>query len=753
MNSRDKKNTPIEDLLSSFPAPPAPEDLARKIQAEIPDELPAAIPFPMRRHPTTLAPWARIAAAVALAAVGGYVGYRLTRPRPEAPAPVAVVPHPTAKPAPPLAVAPVAPPPAVAVRPPRKAQPAVAGASGPAALEGVVTDQSGAVLPGVTVTVRGAAGERTATTDARGRVSVPLLSPGTYVVETALAGFGKRIQQIQVAPGETKKIDSSLPLSTTAEEVVVSASAPLIDSSATYSGSNSMVQIDGLNTARPYAQKVVPKLAGVTGGYPNAPSAAPAAPSTGGTREPNDQPYGDVFFRTYGVNPFIDTEDDHLSTFGLDVDTGSYSITRRYLADGNLPPVEAIRVEEFVNAFSYGDRPPSRGDFAISAEAAPTPFARGDRYRVVRFHLRARDVDPRDRKPAVLTFVVDVSGSMQQENRLELVKKALNLLLSQLRPSDRVGLVVFGTNARALLEPTSDLEAIGRAIDRLVPEGSTNTEEGLRVGYDMAVRHRRADGINRVILCSDGVANVGATGPDSILSVIEREVKQGVELTTVGFGMGNYNDVLMEQLANKGNGRYAYVDTLAEARRIFVENLTGTLQTIASDAKVQVDFDPSVVARYRLLGYENRDIADDKFRDDRVDAGEIGAGHEVTALYEIKLAEGASSGTAATIHLRYRSADTKKIVEVEQAFRVSQFAASWSVAPRGLRLAALVAEFAEVLKHSYWAKGTDLADLAQRARRIERDFPGDARVAEFAGLVEKAAVLWTSPPPQADDRE
>jgi Ca-activated chloride channel homolog len=747
MNSREKKNTPVEDLLSSLPAPPAPEDLARKILAEIPEQLPAAIPFPGRRRAPALPSWARIAAVIVLAVAGGYVGYRLTRPRPEAPAPVAVAPQPTAKLAPPQAVAAVATPPVIAVPPRSKAKPTVLEAPGPAGLEGVVTDQSGATLPGVTVTVRGAAVDRTATTDARGRISVPLLPAGRYEVETALAGFGKQIRQIQVAPGETKKIDSILNLSTTAEVTVVSA-APLIDSRSTSVGTNYGVAALQKMPGKTVAGAVSVDAETVVANAPSAP------PSTGGTREPNDQPYGDVFFRTYGVNPFIDTEDDHLSTFGLDVDTGSYAITRRYLADGNLPPVEAIRVEEFVNSFSYGDRPPSRGDFAITAEAAPTPFASGERYRIIRFHLRARDVDPRDRKPAVLTFVVDVSGSMAEENRLELVKKALNLLLTQLRSSDRVGLVVFGTNARALLEPTSDHEAIGQAIDRLVPEGSTNTEEGLRLGYDMAVRHRREDGINRVILCSDGVANVGATGPDSILSVIERQVKQGIELTTVGFGMGNYNDVLMEQLANKGNGRYAYVDTLAEARRIFVENLTGTLQTIASDAKVQVDFDPSVVARYRLLGYENRDIADEKFRDDRVDAGEIGAGHEVTAIYEIKLAEGAGSGTAATIHLRYRSADTKKIVEVEQPLRVSQFAASWSVAPRGLRLAGLVAEFAEILRHSYWAKGADLPDLARRARRIERDFPGDARVAEFAGLVEKAAALWPSKAsPPSDDQE
>ena len=463
------------------------------------------------------------------------------------------------------------------------------------------------------------------------------------------------------------------------------------------------------------------------------------APSTGGTHEPNDAPYGDVFFKEYGTNPFVDTDDDKLSTFGLDVDTGSYTVARRFINDGNLPPREAIRVEEFVNAFSYGDRPPARGDFAIRAESAPTPFMKGDLYRVVRFNIRGRVVDPKDRKPAVLTFVVDVSGSMQYGNRLELVKRALGLLLDQLKSSDRVGLVVYGSSAHTLLDPTSDRQAIRNAIELLSPGGATNAEDGLRTGYEVAARFRRTDGINRVILCSDGVANVGATGPDSILRIIERQAKENeIELTTVGFGMGNYNDVLMEQLANKGDGRYAYVDTLEEARRIFVEELTGTLQTIATDAKVQVEFEPSVVSRWRLLGYENRDIADEKFRDDTVDAGEIGAGHSVTALYEIKLKDDAPRhGAAATLHLRYKSKETGRVVELEHDLRLSDVAGSWDAAPRGLKLASLVAEFAELLKGNYWAKDGDLAEVLRRARGLATD----ERTAELVSLVEKAERL------------
>ncbi len=474
-----------------------------------------------------------------------------------------------------------------------------------------------------------------------------------------------------------------------------------------------------------------------------------ASPSTGGTAEPNDQPYGDVFFRAYGVNPFIDTEDDRLSTFGLDVDTGSYTVARGYLEDGHLPPPEAVRVEEFLNFFSpsYGDPPPQDGeDFALYAEGAATPFGESERYRVLRFGIRGREVAAAERKPAVLTFVVDVSGSMEEGNRLGLVKHALRLLLEQLTPEDRVALVVYADEARVVLEPTADRQAALDAIERLVPDGSTNAEAGLALGYRLAERAFRPDAINRLILCSDGVANVGLTGPASILGRIGDAARRGIELTAVGVGMGNYNDVLLEQLADRGNGRYAYVDSLDEARRIFVEELTGTLQTIAADAKVQVEFDPAVVARYRLLGYENRDIADERFRDDKVDAGEIGAGHAVTALYEVKLADGApAAANAATLRLRYGSLARGEVVEQSRAVRVADLERRWEEASPALRLASLVAEFAEVLKASYWAREADLGDLLRRAQAVSAEFPGDARVAELAGLVGKAASLRPAP--------
>jgi Ca-activated chloride channel family protein len=733
-----KKKIDVEEILIATPAARPPDGLLEKLKSEIPEELPKPL-VAASRPPAGSALWMKAAAALLLAGVAGLIGYRVTvdseRPKVVARPPVPVPGEKTTRvteggpSGSEVHTETVVPDEASGVRKPpasKKALPAPPAKTGsPATIEVRARDESGSVLPGVTVRVTGDGVDKLAVTDASGRAQVEVPKDGKYRFESVLSGFEKKVGELQIASGRRNEVDANMKVSARAEAVMVAGEAPAL--------------------AAPPPPRPAPKasLGGVVAAYapaPVPPSVAP--PSTGGTHEPNDAPYGDMFFKEHGTNPFVDTDDDRLSTFGLDVDTGSYTVMRRYINDGNLPPREAIRVEEFVNAFSYGDRPPARGDFAIRAEAAPTPFMKGSLYRVVRFNVRGRAVNEKDRKPAVLTFVVDVSGSMNYQNRLELVKKALGLLLDRLNPSDHVGLVVYGSSAHIVLEPTSDKLSIRAAIERLSPGGATNAEDGLRTGYEVAARFRRRDGINRVILCSDGVANVGATGPDSILKVIERQAKENdIELTTVGFGMGNYNDVLMEQLANKGDGRYAYVDTLEEARRIFVEELTGTLQTIAADAKAQVEFEPSVVARWRLLGYENRDIADEKFRDDTVDAGEIGAGHSVTALYEIKLKEDAPlRGAAATVRLRYRSKETGRVVELEHDLRLSDFAGRWDSAPRGLKLASLVAEFAEILKGNYWAKDADLADVLRRARQFAES-TGDERAAEFATLVEKAQRL------------
>ena len=430
---------------------------------------------------------------------------------------------------------------------------------------------------------------------------------------------------------------------------------------------------------------------------------------------PNGAAFEDVFFKGAGTNPFIDTEDDPFSTFGMDVDTASYTVMRRFLRDELLPPPEAVRVEEFVNAFDYNYIPPADEAFALHLEGAPSKFGEGKRLRLLRIGIQGRVIPDTHRKDAILTFIIDVSGSMAQENRLGLVKRALTLLLEQLRPSDKVGIVVYGSNARVVLPHTSivNREHILTAIRALAPEGATNAEAGLQMGYELATQNAKPDYINRVILCSDGVANVGQTGPDAILKQIRSYVKEGVTLTTVGFGMGNYNDVLMEQLANNGNGSYAYVDTLSEAKRIFVENLTGTLQVIAKDAKIQVEFNPETVSRFRLLGYENRRLAREDFRNDSVDAGEVGAGHSVTALYEIKLHENAV-GKLAKVSIRHEDPDTGHVTEVNESIATDALRETFREATPAFQLAAAVAEFAEILRGSFWAQEGSL----ERVREV-----------------------------------
>jgi Ca-activated chloride channel family protein len=470
------------------------------------------------------------------------------------------------------------------------------------------------------------------------------------------------------------------------------------------------------------------------------PSADVTTPLAGAITPSAEEMPPDMFFKAYGVNPFLDTRQDHLSTFAMDVDTASYTLARRYLMEGHLPPAEAVRVEEFVNYFKYDYASPETGAFAIHLEGAPSPFGEG--YYLLRVGLQGRRISAEQRKDAVLTFVIDVSGSMADGGRLEIVKKALGMLVEELRPTDQVGIVVYSTQARVVLQPTSASESdvIMAAINSLRPENSTNAEAGLRLGYQMASGAFRPNAINHVIVCSDGVANVGQTGPDAILGEIKEYAGRDITLSTVGVGMGNYNDVLLEQLADKGNGNYAYVDTMEQAHRVFVQNLTGMLQVIARDAKVQVDFDPAVVSRYRLIGYENRDVADQDFRNDTVDAGEVGAGHNVTALYEVKLNANAQ-GNALTVYVRYENPETKQVNEIKQGFARSQFASRFEATSPRFQLAAAVTEYAEILRQSYWAKGDNLENVASLAQRVKQALPNDADVAEFAQLVSRASQL------------
>jgi Ca-activated chloride channel family protein len=458
------------------------------------------------------------------------------------------------------------------------------------------------------------------------------------------------------------------------------------------------------------------------------------------------EPYADTFYQGYDTNPFIDVADDKLSTFAMDVDTASYTVMRRYLTDGYLPDPDSVRVEEYVNFFDYQYPAPADGrDFAIALEAGPSVFA-SEPYDMVQIGIQARTIAAENRKPAHLTFVIDVSGSMQEDNRIGVVRQALALLVEQMTQEDTIAIAVYGDQGREILPPTpgSDKQRILDALDRLSDGGSTNAEAGLDVGFALANQVFNGEHINMVLLCSDGVANNGITDPDMILQKFSQYIDRGIQLSTFGFGMGNYNDILMEQLANKGDGAYAYIDDLDEAKRIFVANMTGTLQSIARDAKIQVEFNPAVVSRYRLLGYENRAVADNDFRNDEVDAGEVGAGHSVTALYEVKRIPGAQ-GPLATVRIRYQPVDRTEVVEEAATLDSSQIQQELSATSPRFRLALSVAQYAELLRHSYWSKGETLEGLKPLAQQLGGEYANSAEVSEFLTFVERANLL---PPAQ-----
>ncbi len=447
-------------------------------------------------------------------------------------------------------------------------------------------------------------------------------------------------------------------------------------------------------------------------------------------------------FKVVPVNPFVMAAQDRLSTFALDVDTASYSIARRYIRGGYLPPVGAVRMEEFVNAFDYNYPRRTGGTFTVISEAAPAPFGEG--LTLVKVGVRARVVGREGRKSSNLVFVVDASGSMAQTDRMPLVKYALKELAGQLSASDRVSLVAYSTKARLALEAAggADKEAIGRAIDGVQCEGSTNLSEGLATGYRLAAQNFIPGGINRVILCSDGAANIGATAGEEILGQVKAFRDKGITCTCVGFGAGTYNDALLEKLADSGDGSYAFVDSKAEARRIFVEELSATLQTVAKDAKIQVDFDPARVRRYRLIGYENRDIADDKFRDDTVDAGEVGSGQSATALYEVEL-QGARGADLGTVYVRYRDVDSGRVEEISHRLEAASVRARTPESDPRFFLAACAAEFAELLRTSEHAAGGSFDALRETLERAAsqpalRDNP---RVQELLELVRRAKGL------------
>ena len=453
-------------------------------------------------------------------------------------------------------------------------------------------------------------------------------------------------------------------------------------------------------------------------------------------------------FEDYGVNPFVDTYEDDLSTFALDVDTASYVVTRNYLEGDQLPPIEAVRVEEFVNYFDGGYQP-LIDEFNITLEAAPSPFSDPDRV-MLRVGVQAPEVLSDLVIPESVVLVIDRSGSMGETagpadrpmQRMTLVHEAVELLVSGLPGRTRVGVVAYNDRSTTILDPTRVSGNADWIIDeirsRVHPGGSTNAEAGLVRGFDMALREADGGRAVLVILLSDGVANVGATRTDDLLEEIGE--RGDIGLTTIGVGLGPFNDELMEQLANKADGTYHYIDTPDEARRIFVENLNSLLASVARDAKIQVEFDRDKVISYRLLGFENRAIADEDFRDDTRDAGEVGAGQSSTALYEVTLDRGwdRSRGPIATATLRYQRPASERIVETWASLHADDVESSFRDAGAHFRLAVVAAEFAEVLRDSPFVEDRSMEELSYQAERVADDLRRDDDAEELAGLIDTA---------------
>ncbi|HEX6748982.1 MAG TPA: VWA domain-containing protein [Longimicrobium sp.] len=473
-------------------------------------------------------------------------------------------------------------------------------------------------------------------------------------------------------------------------------------------------------------------------------------------------------------NEFRDAAANPLSTFAIDVDAASYANVRRFiLGEGRMPPRDAVRIEELVNYFDY-DYPDPRGDapFSITTEVAPAPW--NPAHRLVHVGLQGRRMEAASLPPANLVFLVDVSGSMDEPGKLPLLKDAFALLVDNLRPQDRVSIVAYAGAAGLVLPPTPGgaKDRIRDAISTLTPQGSTNGAEGIKLAYQLARDAFIRGGNNRVILATDGDFNVGVSSDAELVQLIERERQSGVFLTVLGFGTGNLQDTKMEQLADKGNGNYAYVDGIDEARRVLVVEMGGTLFTIAKDVKVQVEFNPARVKAYRLIGYENRLLAAEDFNDDRRDAGELGAGHSVTALYEVVPADAPDNPARGTDPLRYQTprarssaAGSNELLTVKLRYKAPDGDASRLLAhplvdratplartSPDFRFSAAVAEWGMLLRQSRFRGAASYGAVTSLARGAIGDDRGGYR-AEFLRLVQVSQRFASREPGGDDDGE
>ncbi len=463
----------------------------------------------------------------------------------------------------------------------------------------------------------------------------------------------------------------------------------------------------------------------------------------------------------FDSNPVKLVSEHPVSTFSIDVDSGSYANVRRILREGRLPPQDAVRIEEMLNYFAYDYRTPSgrRQPFRVTAEMAPAPW--NHQKHLLHIGIKGFEMDRSQLPPSNLVFLVDVSGSMRSSDKLPLLKQALSELTQQMTYRDRISIVVYAGASGVVLQPTSgnDHGRISAALNNLYAGGSTNGAAGIRLAYQMAESAFIKGGVNRVILATDGDFNVGTTNFEALVNLVEQKRKTGISLTTLGFGTGNYNDRLMEQIADHGNGNYAYIDSVAEARKVLVDEIGSTLMTIARDVKIQIEFNPATVSEYRLIGYENRMLKREDFNNDKVDAGEIGAGHTVTALYEVTLAGHKGSvdplrygkrasvkgkaGEIALLRLRYKqpqsktNSDTSSLIEYPLHKRMIKKAGNTTV---NFRFSAAVAAFGDLLRGGTYSGSFGYDETLRLAASAKgRDRAGHRR--EFVELVRLAGRL------------
>jgi Ca-activated chloride channel family protein len=591
-------------------------------------------------------------------------------------------------------------------------------------LAGTITDAAGAPLPGVALALTGPE-RRRAVTDARGAFAFTSLLPGAYELRAERAGYIAVMTRVTLGEGQTERVSLRLqPLART-EPLIVSTPASAAAARDASDGVAGGV-VDGL----PHAGYLPGRYSG---------------------------PFHTEAYDHLDENPFRQVATDPLSTFSVDVDTASYANVRRFLSEGKMPPPGAVRIEELVNYFRF-DYPQPRGDapFSIATELTACPWTPAHRLALV--GLQGRDLDEREPAPRNLVFLIDVSGSMQPPGKLPLVRTAMRMLADALTSADRVAIVVYaGASGLVLPSTPGDRKSmIHRAIAELEAGGSTNGGAGITLAYQIAREHFMPGGVNRVVLATDGDFNVGVTGQDELVRLIGEQRESGVFLSVLGVGTGNLKDSTMEKLADKGNGNYSYLDSLHEARKVLVREAGGTLVTIAKDVKIQVEFNPRLVSAYRLIGYENRVLRHDEFNDDTKDAGEIGAGHSVTALYEIVPADvgtdapevdplkyqqragptpAATSDELVTVKLRYKAPDGNASRLLTTVIHDQPRAATPNIG-----FASAVAEFGMLLRGSRHAGRGSYQAVIARARTF-RGADREGYRAEFIKLADLAAGL------------